>query len=754
MSDPPFYHNWTEGEQVDVHAGMIYDAIMLYAHALNDVIEEGGNEFDGQRIARQMYNKTIKGITGVVSIDEIGNRNPDYSLQFIKDGKLIVFADYFYHKDNFTTYSDVEVVFPGGKTTPPLDHPPCGWKNELCVEEKTNFTVYIVVPCVLAAILTAVICLALFYHRKLKFERELSLETWRIHSKDLTIISKRQAFGSRGQYVALKLLRKNDIKIDRDVLIEFQQVRELNHDNLNSFIGACLEPPQLFIVSAYANKGSLQDVLENDDIQLNDNFKISLATDICKGLIYLHKSPLRVHGRLKSSHCVVDSRWVCKLTDYGLWKLRLGEEATTDTYKKYASLLWTAPELLRNTSPECCGTQKGDVYSFGIILQEIVLRGGPYCTESDLEPRGEVKVHVHVRQLGFLPPSYMYKKAAPPCVLTTPVRKRALSGIVTLVKEGIRPVYRPKVPQESCSAAMYSLMNLCWQEGPASRPSAEEILKKLKEANGGRSLHFIDNMLELMEQYANDLEIVVQQRTQQLVDEKKKTDALLYQMLPRSVAEELKLGKPVHPVAFQEVTVYFSDIVGFTKLASESTPLEVVMLLNDLYTCFDAVIDNYDVYKVETIGDAYMVVSGLPHRNGHQHAGEIATMSLDILSSLSGFKIKHRPGKQLQVRIGIHTGPVVAGVVGLKMPRYCLFGDTVNTASRLESNGLALRIHVSPTTANLLELIGGFTLEARGEVQMKGKDPMLTFWLQGKDGFTKPLPDPTLAAPLEEHEFK
>ncbi|KAL4716205.1 hypothetical protein ACJJTC_004699 [Scirpophaga incertulas] len=242
----------------------------------------------------------------------------------------------------------------------------------------------------------------------------------------------------------------------------------------------------------------------------------------------------------------------------------------------------------------------------------------------------------------------------------------------------------------------------------------------------------LDMLLTQVEQYANNLEALVEERTSDYLEEKRKCEELLYQLLPKSVASQLIMGQPVMAETYDQVTIYFSDIIGFTQLSAESTPLEVVDLLNDLYTSFDSIIENFDVYKVETIGDAYMVVSGLPMRNGNRHAAEIARMSLALLGAVRVKTVPHRPGEKLLLRIGMHTGPCVAGVVGLKMPRYCLFGDTVNTASRMESHGEALKIHVSPKTKEVLDLYDCFDLECRGEITMKGKGKMTTYWLIGE----------------------
>ncbi|GFO08268.1 guanylate cyclase 32e [Plakobranchus ocellatus] len=181
--------------------------------------------------------------------------------------------------------------------------------------------------------------------------------------------------------------------------------------------------------------------------------------------------------------------------------------------------------------------------------------------------------------------------------------------------------------------------------------------------------------------------IALVHKTKELSKEKKKMDELLYQMVPRPVADRLKMTKEVDAEYFKSVTIMFSDIFGFTRISQECSPLEIVNLLNVLYTEIDERLDHYDVYKVEAINDSYMVASGLPTRIGNRHSAEVANLALDLLTMVMDNRFTTPMERMIQLRIGINTGPCMAGIVGTIMPRYCLFGDAVNTASRMKSYG-------------------------------------------------------------------
>ncbi|RWS31956.1 guanylate cyclase beta 1 subunit-like protein [Leptotrombidium deliense] len=202
--------------------------------------------------------------------------------------------------------------------------------------------------------------------------------------------------------------------------------------------------------------------------------------------------------------------------------------------------------------------------------------------------------------------------------------------------------------------------------------------------------------------------------------ERKKNVDLLELIFPAPIAKQLWLGKVVEAQQYDKVTMLFSDIVGFTAICSTATPMMVVDMLNTLYTQFDAFCGEIDVYKVETIGDAYCVAAGL-HRNSCIHAQRAALMALKMIKTVQ--TVCSHDGNPLQMRIGLHTGSVLAGIVGVKMPRYCLFGNNVSIANKFESKSEALRINVSPTTYRLLSEWKGFEFTERSRDALPSEFP-------------------------------
>jgi adenylate cyclase len=206
-----------------------------------------------------------------------------------------------------------------------------------------------------------------------------------------------------------------------------------------------------------------------------------------------------------------------------------------------------------------------------------------------------------------------------------------------------------------------------------------------------------------------------------------RSEALLLNVLPPSIATRLKTNPDVIADAFPDVTVLFADIVNFTPLARKMRPEELVRLLDKLFSDFDGLAERYALEKIKTIGDAYMVAGGLPVERP-DHARAVAEMALEMNDVVR----KNGPsaGEGFALRIGIDTGPVVAGVIGRKKFIYDLWGDTVNTASRMESHGQPGRIHVTARTQGRLQ--SEYEFESRGEIEIKGKGRMTTYFLVGR----------------------
>ncbi|XP_050739311.1 receptor-type guanylate cyclase Gyc76C-like isoform X4 [Eriocheir sinensis] len=726
----------------------LYDSVQLYARVVAELYEELKSQGQNVSVPEIARNGTlIKDRLRNITYESILGFNMTMNINATSEGKYSVYlfsecpsANTFncslclhkisdYHSENRSL--DATAV-----RLDILDEPYCGYDGHKC---DTGQQYQKQIAWVLGSILILCLFISTILYRNWKYEQEIVGLQWRINQMDLTMSNNHVSAGSRqslvsavsfdlhglwyqnlakykGAVVCVKMIPLNQKRpeLSRNTMKEMRNMREMKQDNVCAFIGAYVEHnktntggerTKVALVSEYCPRGSLLDILAMEDIKLDCLFISSLVHDLLRGMIFLH-SHFGPHGNLKSSNCVVNSRWVLQITDYGLHDLRcetLNQLERDDQVQFHRQMLWRAPELLRK-GIDAPGTKEGDVYSFGIIFHEIIGRQGPYGIY-DIVGNDDATDIIRKLKAGSTEAGSPYRPN--------------MNKIVDM-------------PFGSDSAVRTSMQS-SWSESLTERPTFRTLKLKLKGMKDkGKRGNLMDHMMQMMEQYSKNLEDLVATRTQALRDEERMTKDLLHRMLPSSVASSLLQGIAVEPHGFDAVTIYFSDIVGFTSLSAESTPYEVVTFLNDLYTLFDKIIRGYDVYKVETIGDAYMVVSGLPHPNNGRHAGEIASMALELLDGVRHkFVIHHRPKKKLLLRIGLHTGPVIAGVVGLTMPRYCLFGDTVNTASRMESNGEPLRIHISQRCRDALEGLGGYLTEKRGLVPMKGKGEVLTYWLNG-----------------------
>jgi class 3 adenylate cyclase len=231
-------------------------------------------------------------------------------------------------------------------------------------------------------------------------------------------------------------------------------------------------------------------------------------------------------------------------------------------------------------------------------------------------------------------------------------------------------------------------------------------------------------MAQTIQIHSEHLEDLVTLRTKELTSEKATSERLLLNVLPSPIADRLKGGETLIVDRFDAVSVMFADIVGFTMMSAKTSPEKLVTMLNSLFRSFDDLAERHGIEKIKTIGDAYMAVAGVPEPIA-DHAVAMAHMAVDMLDVVHTYAREH--AIPLDIRIGIHSGSVVAGVIGTKKFIYDLWGDTVNTASRMESHGVPGRVQVSEVTANALG--GEFELEDRGALEIKGKGKMHTFLL-------------------------
>uniref|UniRef100_A0A914EN51 Guanylate cyclase n=1 Tax=Acrobeloides nanus TaxID=290746 RepID=A0A914EN51_9BILA len=744
----------------------LYDALKLYALAARTAFNETQNPnitTDGRYVWNKMRRIQFSGLisavgvsSGMVMMDDLAERAGVYGAFFVapnRDEVVKTVEMIPYLVDNCDGIKNRSGCFelkvndlltgfwPSQDGRLPPDEPACGYRNERC-----DYTMMIIIGVLVICLIFGILSGFLLY--RLLENRALAKTPWRIFRDDMRIVTeeemksmlsigssktklsnmarfnKHHAIIGTNTHASFHLYpQRRPITFCREDLQLLTLMKQAIHDNLNPFLGMAFnEKEEMLLLWKFCSRGTVQDIIYNDEVVLDSKFHAAFVRDITLGLEYLHLSMIGYHGSLTPWSCLIDRNWMVKLTDYGVanpierWTKQgaISAETLKEGEEKSGALqainvLYCAPEMLKNreqnrkrrmdqnwVKQSQNRRQAGDIYAFGIVMYEILYRALPF-------PEG-------IDALG-------------------------MSGQLELVeylRDGSK-TYKPSIQDRTqIHPDIASLLQDCWSENPEIRPSIRRVRLNTEQYLKVKG-SLVDQMMRMMEQYANNLEKLVQERTGMLEEANKRADKLLSQLLPGYIANELKHGRAVPPQTFKHASVLFSDIVGFTTMCANSTPLEVVTMLNAVYSGFDEIINKHDSYKVETIGDAYMVVSGIPQENGVRHLMHLSDIGIEIMKFLADFQVPHAKASRIKIRLGIHTGPVAAGVVGLTAPRYCLFGDTVNVASRMESTGMPEKIQISEEFKTSLDKhYPEFLTILRGKVEVKGKGEVTTYWLEGK----------------------
>ncbi|KII72080.1 Atrial natriuretic peptide receptor 1 [Thelohanellus kitauei] len=497
-------------------------------------------------------------------------------------------------------------------------------------------------------------------------------------------------------------MKSSDLRYQNRVLNEIDKIYKVQQKNLNVFVGAFLEENEIGVMTHYYVKSSLYELLIHDTHTVTDIILISLIYDLINALDFIHRTDIKYHGNLTSKSCFVDSRWVLKIKEFGFHTL--GEEPPTRLICNISSgscllcpkELWRSPEYFVKLLKSVSDNQKNDIFSFGVILMECFTNEGPWkCLETN------------------------------PCLIVRQLKYNFESLKLNVLNDFDWDEYK-----------LFDIMINCLQFHAKDRWNIQKIKKKLKIIMHENSIkpNVMDNIINAMSYHTKSLEKEVKSKSLEIENEKNLTDRLVERILPREIASQLSHGYPVEAEVYQQVTLFLSDIVGFTGMTSMMAPIDVVKFLNPLYTLFDNVVAKYDVYKIETIGDAYMVASGVPKRNGDLHAYNICRMACELLSTIERFPKLKIDGVEhkIKLRVGIHTGTIVAGVVGKKMPRYCLFGETVQITHKLEQTSDEMKIQISEATYKIIMNSIEFKATPANEIDIRDGEKIKTFWIQKK----------------------
>ncbi|XP_055342426.1 atrial natriuretic peptide receptor 1-like [Paramacrobiotus metropolitanus] len=764
---PKYGYTYKPREAVEETVGHFYDAVLLYASLVSQRYELGHDVADSELIFNLLGNYSfVSPVSGIVQLDINGDRVIPYiAKRFIAStGRFEPFLEFPNTNEEVVV---VDVIDWKGAASLPRNTPRCGFRGEnpACQPVTVWTDSTIIATALVPVIFLVLLGVGVFFGGKRYLDTHYDPYWWRVFSHQLlppstgtsmgsntsatkfanASGSKRQPTGTgtaatsqfsgpksrslamdslyptcnkiyvfQGNAIGASELPKPFKRAVADMGVSLRPLRRMQHRNVQTFSGIEVNEDNfcVSVLGELCQKGDLELLLQSKTVRLDDSFKFTIMLNLASGVNFLHNSPVISHGFLMESTCLVDGRFVVKLAGHGLtafhhdYELR-EPQADMEEIDKLTVYLWRAPEFLRRPMPPK-GSVKGDIYSMAVLFHQIVVQKGPFGNPSSDEwTVSDVKI---------------------------------LKDVLNEVKRAAPPL-RPRLPRSACPTFLVDLIEQCWSEDPVERPTAWRVLDTIRYETGYTTDNVTDHLIKRLETYAATLEYQVEARTKVFMEEKRRGEELLSTILPRVVAQALNSGKEVQPEMFASTSVFFSRLEGYEEVIRKTqVPVAATHILNHLYVTCDKIIERYDVYKVETVADAYMIVSGLPVPNGSRHADIIASMSLHLSKQINGMTFQGYPEMPCHIRIGINSGPCAAGIIGLKLPRYCLYGDTVNTASRMESSGQAGRIHISASTRDLLLIDERYEITERGATNIKGKGMLLTFWLNGLSTKSDELP--------------
>ncbi|XP_055331243.1 atrial natriuretic peptide receptor 1-like [Paramacrobiotus metropolitanus] len=667
-----YNYTYRKGEINDLTMAS-YETINTFAEVYSNMLNTtmGAFDMDGRSFVKRFYNRYFEYDSRGFLINDRGIRTIDVNFWRMDNSSFTEELAWKYSVKDATLHTmspHLAAAWPeSGKI--PTDVPECGFLNDKCLvpnsylwEIGTAAGVVLGLGLIAFSILLKILSLrairslADWYLYPSTFPltpfrdtsgtiKEINLDDATKHCADhLYIYEKHQLIWAE---CLRTRLTETQISSKRKIVDALLEVRSLSQDNIQKLRGLYMCNEAVMLIWDFGARGILRSLIDSDRLLLSHDIRGSLCWDLIKAVQYLRKSRLGFHGSLCSLNCMVDKRFSLQLATAGTSKMHLRLFDTCQRYHSQLHKFWLAPEVLAN--PRLPGSHSADVFGMGVIMAEVITGKTPM----DIDFKSVTKLEEKSEELqAIIKKKVQYERIAVGTIQVLPIR---------------------------------SLLSSMIRHHPSERPTIEQIMRSFGRTY--RRANVVDSLIKRLENFTNELEQLVLARTQELWEEMIKVDELLSEIVPRSFVARLRNKTEIPPEIFESISLLFSALPQFAEFCQTSDSTDVIHLLHDVYVRFDYLLESFDVYKVETIKDSYMVASGLPIRNKSDHVSHILNLAVALMESKRDIQYPTLP-EGLYLRIGVHTGSCAAGIVGHKMPRYCLFGDTVNIASRMESSGL------------------------------------------------------------------